>query len=104
MIKKICLQYRRPGSDPSSWEHSLEQEMATLCSIHEWNIPWTEAPAKFMNPLVNLLGLQIYSVPFYFLTHTHTHAYWYKMLLSEYILNVINTYKSFPYNSLCNYF
>ena len=65
--KKICLQYRRPVSD------SLEQEMATHCSIHEWKIPWTEAPAKFMNPLVNMLGLQIYSVPFYFLTHTHMH-------------------------------
>ena len=65
--------------------------MATHCSIHEWKIPWTEAPAKFMNPLVNLLGLQIYSVPFYFLTHTH--AYVYKMLLSEYILNVIDIYK-----------
>lgn len=76
--------------------------MATHCSIHEWKIPRTEAPAKFMNPLVNLLGLQIYSVPFYFLKHTHACVY--KVLLSEYILNVINIYKSFPYNSLCNYF
>ena len=28
------------GEDP------LEKEMATLCSIHAWKIPWTEEPGR----------------------------------------------------------
>ena len=26
------------------WEDPLEKEMATLCSILAWSIPWTEEP------------------------------------------------------------
>ena len=39
LVKKICLQCRRPGFDP--WEDPLEKGKATHSSILAWRIPWT---------------------------------------------------------------
>ena len=35
------------------WEHPLEKEMATHCSILAWEIPWTEKPGSLQS-----MGLQ----------------------------------------------
>ena len=43
VVKKICLQARRPGLIPRSGR-SLQEEMATHSSILAWEIPWTEEP------------------------------------------------------------
>ena len=31
------------------WEHPLEKEMATHCSILAWEIPWTEEPGRLQS-------------------------------------------------------
>ena len=48
MVKKICLQCRRPRFDSWVGKIPLEKGMATHSSILVWKIPWTE----------NLRGLQ----------------------------------------------
>ena len=42
MIKRICLQFRRPRFDPSVRKIPLEKGMAIHFSILAWRIPWTE--------------------------------------------------------------
>ena len=44
MVKRICLQCRRPGFNPWVRKILLEKGMATHSSILAWRIPRTEEP------------------------------------------------------------
>ena len=47
-VKRLpTMQERRVQS--LSWEHLLEQAMATHSSILAWKIPWTEEPGRLQS-------------------------------------------------------
>ena len=49
--KRICLQGRRPWSNP--WVRKIPLEKGTYFSILAWRIPWTEEPGGLQS-----MGLQ----------------------------------------------
>ena len=53
MVKKICVQCKRPGFDPLDQEDPLEKGMPTHSSFLAWRIPWTEEPGRLQS-----MGLQ----------------------------------------------
>ena len=42
--KEFICQVQERQVRSLGWEDSLEEEMATHCSIPAWGIPWTEEP------------------------------------------------------------